>query len=273
MRAKRTGPAAPTTPGAFRQTSDSLIADDGSAPSKGQPSPELDQGIEAPWPPEPPSRPGSGSHIHTRSLTPCQQTTTRDFRTAADFRIAQMLKHAPPSEFHSLAEYFHAALLEGDPTVSRFVPQPFVLNIGKEHYKPDCYVVRDHRVEVVELKPRAKFNPQKRKTLEAFFRDHHMRFSVVANESVLARRIEACNWLTIVQTLVLHRDLDTRIYEQAIHDQVFRAGGGCIGDWVLAKDRSTSRAQEIALFRLLHQGKLTADLTDHRLSFETEVLP
>lgn len=273
MPTQRTGPDAPTTQPTFRQASDSFNTNEGAAHSTGQPSPELDRGIEPQRPPEPPSRPGPGTHIHTRSLTPCQQTTTRDFRTATDFRIAQMLKHAPPSEFHSLAEYFHAALLEGDPTVSRFVPQPFVLNIGKEHYKPDCYVVRDHRVEVVELKPRAKFNPQKRKALEAFFRDHHMRFSVVANESVLARRIEACNWLTIVQMLVLHRDLDTQIYEQAILDQVFRAGGGRIGDWVLAKDRSSTRAQEIALFRLLHQGKLNADLTDHRLSFETEVWP
>lgn len=272
MHTKSNGPKVSSSYLAGHSPSPTFLVNDRSGPSDTPTLPGYDQRSAAPLSSERPRKPGLGT-IGARSLTPCQQTTARDFRTAADFRVAQMLKHQPPSEFHSLAEYFHAALLEGDPTVSHYVPQPFVLKIGKEHYKPDCYVVRDHRVDVVELKPRAKFDPQKRRTLEAFFRDHHMQFSVLANEAVLARRLEACNWLTIVQMLVLHRDVDTWVDEQAILDQVFRAGGGCIGDWVLAKDRSATRVQEIALFRLLHQGKLKADMTDHRLSFETEVLP
>lgn len=213
------------------------------------------------------------ARVTATSLTPCQRMTKRDFRIATDFRVVQMLKHQTVSEFHSLAEYYHAALLEGDPTVTRYVPQPFLVKIGDRRYVPDCYVVRDGQVEVVELRPRAEFDDHRRQALEAFFQVHRMRFVVVPNEAVLSRRIEASNWLAIVQMLVCHRALDTTRLEWKVLDRIHRTGTSRVGDWVHSNDRSASRAQEIALFRLLHQGKLVAALSEARLSYETEVRP
>ncbi len=102
---------------------------------------------------------GQAIGVSAGSLTPCQRKTQWGFRVATDFRVAQMLKHPTPCEFHSIAEYCHALLLEGDPSVSRYVPQPFLLTIGRgrhhRRYTPDCYVVRDEKVDVVELRPNA----------------------------------------------------------------------------------------------------------------------
>jgi hypothetical protein len=207
------------------------------------------------------------------SLTPCQRKTDRGFRVATDFRVAQMLKHPNPCEFHSIAEYYHALLLEGDPLVTRYVPQPFLLMIGKRRYVPDCYVVRDGRVDVVELRPEAKFDELRRQALEAFFGIHRMRFIVIPNEAVLSRRTEASNWQMILQTLVCHQDLDTTRWELELLEEVVRMGGIQLGDRVSRYDRSSSRPQEIALLRLLHQGKVTANLTERRFGYDTELRP
>lgn len=192
---------------------------------------------------------------------------------ATDFRVVQMLKHAPVSEFHSLAEYYHAALLEGDPTVSRYVPQPFLLMLGQRRYVPDCYLVRAGQVEVVELRPRGEVDAAWREALEAFFRRQGMRFVVVSNEAVLARAVEASNWLAIIQMLVCHRDLDTTAVEMRLLDEVYRRGGIRLGDRILAHDRAASRTEEIALLRLVHQGRLIATLSEARLSYATQVRP
>lgn len=209
--------------------------------------------------------------VEAASLLPCQRNTSRAFRVATDFRVVQMVKHQPVSQFHSLAEYYHAALLEGDPTVSRYVPQPFMLRIGQRRYVPDCYVVRNGCVEVLELRPRAEFDAHRLEALEAFFRVHRMRFLVIPNEAVLSRATEARNWLLILQILVCHRSLDTEEDEMKVLDTVYRRGGTCLADWVVQRDRASCRLQEIALLRLLHQGKLKADLTDQRFGYATEL--
>lgn len=213
--------------------------------------------------------------VFANSLTPCQCKTERDFRVQTDFRVAQLLKHPTPCEFHSLAEYYHALLLEGDPSVSRYVPQPFMLLIGRRQrrYTPDCYVVRGGQVDVVELRPRAEFDEPRRQTLEAFFRLHRMRFVVLANEDVYSRRCEALNWQKIVQTLVLHQHLVTSSIERELLQDVSCRGTAQLGDYVLRSDRSTSRPHEIALLRLLHQGKVSADLTQGQLGYETALAP
>lgn len=213
--------------------------------------------------------------VSGNALTPYQHPTEGGFRVATDFRVAQMLKHPTPCEFHSIAEYFHALLLEGDPLVSRYVPQPFLLHIGKRQrrYKPDCYVVRNGLVDVVELRPRAEFDDRRRQILEAFFQTQRMRFVVVANETVLARRCEALNWQKIIQTLVLHRDLATESIERELLDDVIRRDTVKFGHYVLRGDRASSRPREIALLRLLHHGKLSADLDREPFGYHTELRP
>ncbi len=211
--------------------------------------------------------------VSAGSLTPCQSKTNRNFRTATDFRMAQLLKHAKPSEFHSVSEYYHALLLEGDSSVTQYVPQPFRLMIGKRRYTPDCYVVRDGLIDVVELRPKAEFDESRRQALVAFFRLHNMRFVVIPNEAVLNRRLEAWNWQMIVQMLVCHRDMDTLRWENELLEDAFKKGSLEFGSHVIRQDRRSSRSKEIALLRLLHKGKLTANLTEHRFNFAMELKP
>lgn len=220
-----------------------------------------------------PDNPYQEQSVSAASLTPCQCTTNRNFRTATDFRVVQLLKHSGPSEFHSVSEYYHALLLEADSSVTRYVPQPFRLMIGKRRYTPDCYVVRNGQVDVVELRPKAEFDESRRQALVAFFRLHDMRFFVIPNEAVLIRQVEAWNWQMIVQMLVCHRDMDTSRWELELLEDAFKKGSLQFGDHVMRQDRLSSRAKEIALLRLLHQGKLTANLTEHRLNFSMELRP
>jgi hypothetical protein len=211
--------------------------------------------------------------VSAASLTPCQRKTNPRFRTATDFRVVQLLKHSEPSEFHSVSEYYHALLLEGDASVTGYVPQPFQLMIGKRRYTPDCYVVRDGQIDVVELRPNAEFDESRRQALVAFFRLHHMRFVVIPNDTVLERRVEAWNWQMIVQMLVCHRDIDTTRWEYELLEDAFKKGSLKFGDHVIRQDRLSSRPKEIALLRLLHQGKLTANLTERRFNFSMELRP
>jgi len=211
--------------------------------------------------------------VSAASLTPCQRKTNRNFRTATDFRVAQLLKHSEPSEFHSVSEYYHALLLEGDASVTRYVPQPFKLMIGKRRYTPDCYVVRSGQVDVVELRPKAEFDESRRQALVAFFGLQSTRFVVIPNEAVLDRRIEAWNWQMIVQMLVCHRDMNTSRWEFELLEDAFKKGSLQFGNHVMRQDRLSSRPKEIALLRLLHQGKLTANLTESRFNFSMELRP
>lgn len=204
-------------------------------------------------------------------LAPAQHRADRRFRIAADVRLQRMLKHPHISEFHSHAEHLYAGLLEGNPAVTAYVPQPFALYVGKRRYKPDFYVVDGNERRVMELKPRGEFNPALWGSLEAFFETQGMRFEVVSNESVIARIVEAQNWLEIVRALYLNRDLDTHAAEAQLLEW-FEAGDAIpFSEFVDPGDRDGTLEQEIAVLRLLHMGRLTADLEGFPLDYSTEI--
>ena len=69
------------------------------------------------------------------SLVPHQQKTNSRFKIATDFRQQVMIKHPFLSDFHSRAEHLYAGLLEGDPAVTSYVPQPFMVRIRNKRYK------------------------------------------------------------------------------------------------------------------------------------------
>lgn len=210
-------------------------------------------------------------HVRIDDLVPVQHRANRSFRIAADVRVQRMLKHPQISEFHSHAEHLYAGLLEGNPVVTAYVPQPFALHVGKRRYKPDFYVVDGNQRRVIELKPRGEFNPALWGPLEAFFATQGMRFEVISNESVIARIGEAQNWLEIVRALYLNRDLDTQAAEAQL--LVWFEAGNTIpfSEFVDPGDRDGTLEQEIAVLRLLHMGRLTADLEDAPLDYSTEI--
>lgn len=217
------------------------------------------------------NRAHSSTRVRVDSLIPCQHRARRQFRIAADVRVQRMLKHPHVSEFHSLAEYLYAGLLEGTPSVTCYIPQPFALAVGKRRYTPDFYVVDGDQRRVLELKPRGEFAEALRGPLDAFFAAQGMRFEVVSNESVFSRVVEAQNWLEIVRALYLSRDLDTLAAETQVLALVEHDRSLTIGDVVDPGNREGTLNLEIALFRLLHRGCLKAPLSDRALDLDTRV--
>lgn len=204
------------------------------------------------------------------TLEPRQQTAPRAIRTARDFRLQVMRKHPHLSEFHCRAEYLHAGLLEGDPAVISYVPHPFPLRLHGRPYTPDCYVLREGR-RIVELAPEGTLPDEDRIPLQQFFAQHGMRFEVVSADAVFARAIEAENWLEIIRILHIGGELDTTDAEQTVLERLSVQGACPLGALIDLGDRARTYLQELALFRLLHQGHLVAALKERPLDIDTEV--
>jgi len=213
----------------------------------------------------------SQSHFVTaKTLTPQQQRTPQKLETKVDFYQQHMLKHPGLSDFHSSAEWLHAGLLEGDPTVPFYVPQPYLLRLRGEYYTPDGYFIRLGEEFVVELKPRGEFPDDKRIPLEQFFAQHGKTFLVISNESVLAKWQLAMNWVEIVRILYRAHHFDTESAERDVLLRFRDAERLCLRDVVDPGDRERTYVAEIALLRLLHRGLLTADLDTTPLDYPTE---
>ena len=211
------------------------------------------------------------NQVHTSSLVPQQQSTPISFQRKCDFYQQCFIKHPGRSDFHSRAEHLHAALLEGNPKVTCFVPQPFMTRLNGSRYKPDCYVLEDSMRKVQELKPKGIFDDAKRIPLEQFFSLNGMQFEVVSNESVFEHEIEAENWIDIVRTLYIAKELDTQNEEIFVLDYCNQYSGCAFGDIVDPGDREGTFYKELALLRLLHRGLLHADLTDLPLDYDTRI--
>lgn len=207
--------------------------------------------------------------VRGSEMTPRQQHTTVGFKRSTDCYQRYMCKFTPLAVFHSRAELYHAALLEADPSVSFYVPQPFQLTIGRKRYVPDCYVTRGGRRIVIELKPRGEFDDTKRRALSTFFQRYNMTFEVLANEQVLDRCIEAENWLTILSMLNSTREFTTDRQEVDLLNRLGIQGSLSLGDIIDPGNRIRSLVNETALFRLLHRGLLKAQLDDAPLDYDT----
>lgn len=210
--------------------------------------------------------------VQADTLEPHQQKTAPSLKTACDFRQQCMLKHPFLSDFHCRAEHLHAGLLEGDPAVTSYIPQPFRLRVRGRRYTPDCYVVADTMPRRIrELKPDGAMPEDVQIPLIHYFAQYGMQFEVISNESVFERAIEAENWLEIVRILYLARDLDTADAEQAVLETLCQKGPCTLGDVIDPGDRARTYWQEIALFRLMHRGHVAGALTARPLDFDTQV--
>lgn len=210
------------------------------------------------------------------TLVPRQRHTPPRLQRAYDFRSFWALKHSEQrSEFHSFAEYLHAGLLEGDPAVTCFVPQPFLLLVLGQYYTPDCYVlVNGHRL-VIEVKPGGVMDDAMRISLEGFFKIQGMEFKVITNESIVARRLEAENWIEIVHNLYAARDIDTQANELRILESIQQQDtvGITLGEIVDPGDRERTYNDEIALLRLLHRGLVHADMRHTVFDYDSVIWP
>jgi hypothetical protein len=214
-----------------------------------------------------------GTQPNSSLLRPQQQKSGIKIRRSTDFRSQRMIKYNGIANFHSLAEFYHAALLEGDPLVQAYVPQPYCLRYGKKTYIPDIYYDREDKRYVGELKPRAEFDKALHEALKNYFQSHGMTFMVIDNESVYGRAMAAQNWLTVVRWLLTYPDLDTEQARLTVLEQVLEAGELPYGQIANLGDRASSLAKECAVHQLLHAGELTADFDEQFFCLDTVLRP
>lgn len=202
---------------------------------------------------------------------PRQQNQNLRFKRACDFRAQRFIKHPHISYFHSLAEYYHAALLEGDVAVERFVPQPYRLRFGRDVYIPDVYYERDGQRFVVELKPEGKMDEELRVQADAFFRSHGITFLVMSNESVYAQSIAAENWLKVVRWLLTYAEVDTQHAQLELIQLLLDRGEITYGEIADLGHRASRLLLECAVHRLLHSGEIQADFDQQFFGMETRL--
>lgn len=213
------------------------------------------------------------ARLRQDQLIPTQQPTPLKLTKRVDYYEQRCVKYPNRASFHCYAEFIHALLLEADAEVSSFVPQPYAMVVDRKPYIPDVYLVRNGRIEILELKPRAAFAPQKERPLRAFFEQYGMQFKVLANEWVLEQERRALNWLPLVQVLAQaqYQGLDTVSQEQRLFDRARLETALTVGD-LLGDDARTERdASELALYRLLHRHDLHCDLSEALLDYDTVV--
>jgi len=169
-------------------------------------------------------------------MIPAQQPTHLKLTKRTDYYEQRCIKFPDRGCFHCYAEFIHALLLEADAAVTSFVPQPYQMIVNRRPYIPDVYFVRDSHIQVLELKPRGEFEPDKEQPLRAFFDQYGIGIDVLANETVLEQDRLALNWLPLVQVMAqaLYQGLDTMHAEQRLwaiaRDETAIAVGDLLGD-------------------------------------------
>lgn len=164
---------------------------------------------------------------------------------------------AQVSRFESRAELYYAAILEADPEVKRYVPQPFDLRLnppvgGKNSYRPDFYVQKtDGSEHVYEVTTAQKAAGRPVQQATEILEKHGMTYELVLTEAIYARSIEAENWLLICQYVSLfNADPSTEQVIDLIRSQ-FRPGITLSIDELSRQFSNMPRAPFIGAFCLL----------------------
>ena len=209
-------------------------------------------------------------NVKARDLIPKQQPTSIGFKRHTDCHERMMVKFPDMAIFHSIYELYYAALLEGNPLISAYVPQPYLLQIGRKRYKPDFFLIDKGKKQVVELKPKGIFDDRKRKSLELFFYRLGIEFKVIANEEVMTQSRLAENWLTIIAQLTCTYHLETDRQEIEILEMLRLSPLVPLSKIIDPENRSQSKLKETALFRLLQRGLVRGNLDISPLDYQTE---
>ncbi len=209
--------------------------------------------------------------VNAASLVPTQRPTSPALMVQCDYYEQVMLKHPKLSFFHSLSELYNAALMESDPDITSYVPQPFLLTVNGRRYTPDLYLVRKGQRIIQEIKPMGVFDIGMQVPLEDFFDQNQMTFEVVSNESIFARKEEAENWLEIIRVLITTQIYNTQHEEREIIWTLDKELCTPISHFIDPGARESTYLYEIAIFRLIHRGKLHANLTSHSIDYDTEL--
>lgn len=210
--------------------------------------------------------------IKTESLVPVQKLRSgKKIERSCDCYYQKFLKFPEVGIFHSYSELIHAALLESSSKVTMFVPQPFKFLIGNRPYIPDCYLISEGKKFVIELKPRGEFSESKEVLLKEYLGKENIQFKVISNEKILDQEMLALNWLEIIRTLIANKHIETFNQENEILYSLSSYEKQYLGDFISKNDRFNRVSDEIALYRLAHQGKIKINLENDPISFQSEV--
>ena len=215
------------------------------------------------------------AQVSAETLVPCQQPTPRGLLQQADCYQQRFIKYPGIVVCHSYAEFIYYILLEMDPKVSAFVPQPFKLKVRgyRKPYIPDCYVVRCGQPQVIEIKAGGSLDKAFNHQVAMFLSYYDMPFSVVSNEAVLACEQEARHWLPIIQLLVCAQTMgvDTQAQEYRLMEKMLTTERRQVADLLNPGLREEQWLDEIAFNRLLYQHKLQVGLQASSLQWDSEV--
>jgi hypothetical protein len=209
--------------------------------------------------------------VKADNIIPIQQTKSAlKILRSADCYQQKFLKFPYVAIAHSLAELQKMALLEADKKVTNFVPQPFMLRVGKRRYVPDCFYERKGKKYVIELKPAGTDFAHIADPVKHFLKRKNITYSVVSNESVYEQSILAENWLYIIRTLNTSKTIDTDLAENELRDELYD-GPLSIEQILSLGDRLDSSTREVAMYKMAWRGQIEIDLDEAPMSADTEV--
>lgn len=211
--------------------------------------------------------------VDAPSLSPSQQPTELGLLKSADTYQQAGVKYPNIGVYHCYPEYIYALWLESLEAVKSFVPHPFLLYYDHRRYIPDCCVLRDGQIEVIELRARGVMDWPDPALITAFFARKNMVFHVIDSDETLTHEAEALHWLPIVQSLYVANRyaLDTRAAESELLQTCARYDVCEIGDLIDPRQHADHSDRLIALYRLIHQHDLFVDLSCDRLDYDTPV--
>lgn len=185
--------------------------------------------------------------------------------------LQRFIKYPKIGYFFNKATFYHAALLEADTNVISFVPQPYELSLNGHPFIPDCYVAYKNKRTVFKLSSQGGIDQDIQIPVTEYLKEKDgAEFVVLSYDSVFEQEVKAQNWLFIIRTLCNVSDISTRNQEKDLLEKFFNKPKQQIGDIVQIDNRLNANLDEIALYRLIHQGKLTMSHTDP-INFNTEV--
>ena len=214
----------------------------------------------------------SDFNVSIKSLLPQQQQKfARKLLRSADCYQQRFIKFPDIGIFHCYQELIHAVLLESNPNVSSFVPQPYQFQIGKNRYTPDCYYTYLGKRYVIEIKPQGKFRDDLRIPLEQYLATERMVFKVISNEEIMEHETKALSWLKILKVMMSSADVNTKKEEIYICQNLFDTRETEFGNLLFLGDRRGKYKHELAIFRLAHKGLIILDVNNDSLSYSTKV--
>lgn len=208
------------------------------------------------------------AEVQTQSLNVEQKPISMKNKTAGNYFVKRFNKCAKPAEFLSYYGLLFAALVESDCDVYAFTPRPFTLKVLGKPYVPDFMIARQGRREVIELARKPTPDPT-RILIKDFLERNSYTYAIVSFEEIKKQQTKAESWLTIISLLVTTRHMTTTDEEDVILHELTHNKVHTIADVISAGDRQGSLAREIALFRLLLNGCIIAQLDIHPIDYST----